>query len=264
MEDTAARPTLDSHLHVWDANCALVPDRRHTPVGEARVDQLLGVLEPNGIARAVLVQPSFLGTDNSYLLGALAARPEVFRAIAVVDALTSPDALRKMQAMGVIGLRYNLLGLSPRLIETAPMRALTARAASLGLWIEVHATGPDWQTILPLVEDAPLMIDHFGRPTGANCPGLALLLERDPARTCVKFSAPYRQTMTDMAPVARAFLDRFGPERCLWASDWPWTEHTGRHSYGDCIDWLADWATLPERQRMREAAPFLTGFETPT
>jgi predicted TIM-barrel fold metal-dependent hydrolase len=34
----------------------------------------------------------------------------------------------------------------------------------------------------------------------------------------------------------RALLDGFGPERCLWASDWPFLRAPARQDYGPLLD----------------------------
>lgn len=169
--------------------------------------------------------------------------------------------LQELKALGVIGIRHNLVGQSPRALEVRPVQELTARAAGLDLWIEVHLEGADWEVALSALGDVPLMVDHFGRPSGPDCPGLRRLLDRDPERTCVKFSAPYRLPAEDLGPIARKWLDHLGPERCIWGSDWPWTQHEGRHGYSDCVNWLSEWTTPDERARMAAAAPRLLGFQ---
>lgn len=253
-------PVIDAHAHVWDRTCRYVPDSRYRPAYEAPVDDYLSLLDANGIERALLVQPSFLGTDNGYLLAALAAHPDRLRGIAVVDPGIGDTELDDMGGAGVIGVRYNLLSLDPALLGTGPWRGLTGRIAARGWWIEVHARGPDWPRILPGLARARLMIDHFGRPTGIDCPGLAGLLERDPATTCVKLSAPYRVTAPDVPGIAGRLIRPFGAERCFWGSDWPWTRHESGQTFAQCRQWLTDWAGTEARQAMNAAAPGLCGF----
>ncbi|MCH6551363.1 MAG: amidohydrolase family protein [Planctomycetes bacterium] len=57
----------------------------------------------------------------------------------------------------------------------------------------------------------------------------------------VKLSAPYRLGGLDPAPYAAAYLERFGPERLLWGSDWPWTQHEAATSYGECVERIGGW-----------------------
>lgn len=59
--------------------------RRYTPAYDAPADRYLEILDSYDIELGVLVQPSFLGTDNSFLLDALAEHPGRLRAVVVVD-----------------------------------------------------------------------------------------------------------------------------------------------------------------------------------
>ena len=130
-------------------------------------------------------------------------------------------------------------------------------------WAEVQVEGEHWPSVLGTLQKhgARVMVDHFGKPSGPDCPGHRALLNSDPAKACVKFSAPYRQRMHELAPYARAFLNAWGAEKCLWGSDWPWTQNEGEHSYSTRCPWLAGWTNDAERQAMREHAGGLVGFE---
>ena len=254
-------PLIDAHAHVWDRTCRFIEGARYHPDYEAPIDTYLRVLDSQKTEKAVLVQPSFLGTDNTYLLAALRAHPGRLRGIVVVDPNASDAALDEMTAAGVIGLRYNLLSLPPSAIAAPAYRALSRRAAARSWWIEVQAMGPDWPVVLETLADIPrLMVDHLGRPSGPECPGLARLLGHPAGRLAIKLSAPYRQTVRDIRPVARALIEHVGPGRCLWGSDWPWTQYEGRHGYAGCLAWLNDWTTAAERRRLNAAAPGLLGF----
>ena len=59
---------IDAHAHVFVRGLPLAQQRRHAPDYDATVDAYAGHLLSNGVSHAVLVQPSFLGTDNSFFL----------------------------------------------------------------------------------------------------------------------------------------------------------------------------------------------------
>src|SRR5579864_2211905 len=87
----------DCHVHIIgpQAKYPMAANRPYTPP-EATVAQLKAMHARLGIARTVLVQPSFYGTDNSCMLDALAQLGNSARAIAVI-ALNTPDqTLREM------------------------------------------------------------------------------------------------------------------------------------------------------------------------
>ncbi len=263
MHDTHSAPTrlIDSHAHVWDRNCQLVSNARYRPDYEATIDTYLGVLDAHGIRRAVLVQPSFLGTDNSYLLAALKAHPDRLRGIVVLDPSVSDAELDDLTAAGVIGHRYNLLSLAPERLAEPAYRALTQRLSERLWWTEIQAPGTVWPEIAKLmIEDlAHVMVDHFGLPSGPDCPGIAAIAEIEPALLCLKLSAPYRQSGKHYAEAIRPILCRKKPGQLLWGSDWPWTQHEARHLYRHSIDWLDDWLDTEQRAMMTFAAQAL-GF----
>ncbi|MEM9059109.1 MAG: amidohydrolase family protein [Pseudomonadota bacterium] len=255
-------PLIDSHAHVWDRGCTFIAGARYQPDYEATIESYLRVLDDHGIEKAVLVQPSFLGTDNSYLLSALRTHPDRLRGIVVLSDDTTENELDDLSDRGVIGHRFNLIGHDAESLagrtEVSLIHAITAR----GWWSEVQAAGAFWPMLLEVLQgcDARIMVDHFGKPTGPDCPGHKVLISTDPTDLCVKLSAPYRQSPDDMRPHARAFLETWGAERCLWGSDWPWTQNEHRHSFADTLAWLDDWTSPEDRAAMHSAASGLCGF----
>ena len=229
---------VDTHVHVFDpSGFQFAEGRTYTP-GVATLDDLRACHAALGVSRAVLVQPSVYGTDNSCLLDALQSGTERLCGIAVVDldGITGSD-LVALDAAGVRGIRLNLEVRHEH--DPVHVRSELERAASAinapGWCVQIHC-GAD---VLPVVEatlDAfrvPLVLDHFaGLKSSDADPGSRRLavLQRLLAsgRIYVKLSAFYRaSTQTphhvDLAPLARRLIET-RPDRLLWGSDWP---HTG-------------------------------------
>ena len=101
---------IDCHAHVFAAGVPLAAGSRYAPIGEATLADYLAMLAANGMSHGVLVQPSFLGTDNSYLVKALRASQKLLRGIAVVDPGASDHTLQELRAAGCVGVRLNLIG----------------------------------------------------------------------------------------------------------------------------------------------------------
>ncbi len=126
-------------------------------------------------------------------------------------------------------------------------RALTRRVSRLGWLVEVQVSGSALPGVLDAltVDAAMVVVDHFGKPGTAEPaadPGFRKLMEFGPGGPVrVKLSAPYRLGEVDPAPYAAALLERFGPERLLWGSDWPWTQHEAATSYGECVEQIGAW-----------------------
>jgi predicted TIM-barrel fold metal-dependent hydrolase len=244
----------------------LAARRRYTPAYRADVQDFLAQLERHGAGGGVLVQPSFLGTDNSHLIASLAAAPERLRGIAVVSPNIGDEELAAHDAAGIVGIRLNLIGEEPEAFLTAPWRRLVYRVGRLGWQVEIQAEGRDVPMVLDALgsADAPLVIDHFGRPDaalGCNDPGFRRLLQAGPhGGVWVKLSAPYRCGKADADSYALALLDRLGPGRLLWGSDWPFTQFETQRSYADAVDDLEHWCDSDTRDAIAETARLLFGF----
>src|SRR3546814_20576571 len=77
--------SIDSHAHVFVPGLSVIAERRYTPDYAAPLDDYLALLDAQGLAHGVLVQPSFLGTDNRHLTAALPRAAGRCRGVAVVD-----------------------------------------------------------------------------------------------------------------------------------------------------------------------------------
>lgn len=233
---------VDTHAHVFRRDLPMVAGRRYTPDYDVSAEDYLRQLDTNGVARGVLVQPSFLGTDNHYLLAALRSHPQRLRGVAVVEPAASAAFLEELAAAGVVGLRLNLVGQPIPDFSAAPWPGLLQRVARLGWHVEVHREAKDLPVILtPLLgAGVSVVVDHFGRPDpqlGTDDPGFrGLLAAAASRRVWVKLSGAYRNGADGRgAAIARAALPllraAFGPERLVWASDWPHTQFEKVETY---------------------------------
>lgn len=232
----------DSHIHVVGdpAISPQVADRTYT-AGEASLDSLLSVANPQDVTRFVIVQPSFYGTDNTVTLEAVAALGGNGRGVAVIDPATITAAeLSALEAGGIAGLRINLYStLAER--RGGSMRESFGAAAAVaqrsGWHVEVIATADVLARAADLfaASPVPVVIDHYGVHGGVapgSDTGQALLgLLRRP-HVWMKLSAPYRCSADPVAtrpdPDWLAAILDVGADRCVWGSDWP---HTAPHGH---------------------------------
>jgi predicted TIM-barrel fold metal-dependent hydrolase len=265
--------SIDTHAHVFTRDLRIAPKARYVPEREAPIERYLDLLDEHGLAGGVLVQPSFLGTDNAYILAACKRVPARFRAVAVVSRETPVDELSRLKALGVAGVRLNLIDeTSLPDFASSQWRGFFAAVARAGLHIQVHAEGAQWREILKplLASNCRLVIDHFGRPTpgeGARCLGFqSLVAASRSADMWFKLSAPYRLAPQTAAwSCAEILLTIAGVGRLVWGSDWPWTQHPEIQRYGEAIDWLAEWVPGAEAraQILGANARTLYGFNQP-
>jgi predicted TIM-barrel fold metal-dependent hydrolase len=227
----------------------LANGRRYAPNYDATLDDYLQLLDAHDIGHAVLVQPSFLGTDNRYLLQALSHDTSRLRGVAVVSPEVSEEALSHLHEQGITGVRLNLVQQALPDLCTDPWAGLLQRLSRLGLHVELHREAKDLAPMIASLLKAGLrvVVDHFGRPDpvkGTKDPGFkALLGFGDSGRVWVKLSGAYRCAKHDSNFVRDAttqLLDRFGARRLMWGSDWPHTQYEHVTGYGMTLSTLLD------------------------
>ena len=254
---------IDSHAHVFTRHLPIVPGARHAPDYDALLETYFALLDAHGITHALLTAPSFLGTDNSYLLGALARSAGRLRGTVIVDPRIERKELDAFAQQGVVGIRLNYFR-APDLPDfgSREYRQLFAHVRELDWHVEIYLEGPRLAYALPLIaaSGAKVVIDHFGSPdpkSGLQCAGfLAVLAAAAAGRTWIKLSAPYRLGGADAKPYATALLRECGPERLLWGSDWPWTQNAAGKTYALTLEWLDSWVPdIRQRQTILGQTP---------
>ncbi|MEV7086141.1 amidohydrolase family protein [Streptomyces sp. NPDC093085] len=261
--------TVDTHCHVFGPQAAypFAPERKYTPCDASRV-QLFALHGHLGVERAVIVQATCHGADNTAMADAVRAAGGRARGVATVRPDVTDAELRRLHEAGVRGVRFNFL---KRLVDAAPrddLAAIAARIAPLGWHVVLYFEGAD----LPELETffaslpTPLVIDHMGRPDvtrPASGPEFSRFLRFvDRNDVWVKVSCPERLTVTgpaaldgerhaytDVVPFSRRTVEEF-PDRVLWGTDWPHPNLTGHMpDDGLLVDHIPLVATTPEHQR---------------
>src|SRR3954470_19285678 len=129
--------TTDSHCHIFGpaARFPYAPSRTYTPPDAGR-ERLAALHKHLGLARAVLVQASCHGTDNSAMVDAMEWSKGAWRGVAMVGKDTSDAELERLHAAGARGARFNFvahLGGAPDLNK---VNDTVARITPLGWHIE--------------------------------------------------------------------------------------------------------------------------------
>ncbi|SFQ06184.1 amidohydrolase [Ralstonia sp. NFACC01] len=233
---------IDTHAHVFERGLPLANARRYAPTYDAPLPAYLAQLDAHGVSHGVLVQPSFLGVDNSYLLAALKQAPQRLRGVAVIDPAAPETLLAQMNAEGIVGIRLNLIGAADPQLKSPVWQAALARLHALGWHVELHVEARRLPTLLqPLLEaQVNVVVDHFGRPDpalGVDDPGFAALLAAGRSRRVwVKISGAYRNGANGRGEaIAEAAMprlkDALGLDRLVWGSDWPHTQFESQINY---------------------------------
>ena len=251
-EETGTPPPtrIDAHVHVWTPDTDAYPLAAGESVESMRPpsfrpEELFAVQRGSGVTRTVLIQMSFYGFDNRYMLDVIREHPGKFAGVAVVD-LARPDLAetsRRLARQGVRGFRLYALadrirdwGRSPEIDRV--WRVAGDQGLVIGCLADPEAL-PAIDRMCQRFPDTAVVIDHFAR-IGMRPPADP----EDVARLCrlarhdnvaVKTSAFYalgekRPPYDDLAPLFRQVRDAFGAERLMWGSDCPY-QVQGIHTY---------------------------------
>jgi len=250
------RLSCDAHAHIMgpQAQYDYSPARIYTPP-DCLLPDYLYMLDTLGIERAVLVQPSVYGTDNTVMLEAMKAAGGRLRGVAVVEEDISQADLKVMNDAGVRGVRVNIVDVKDRKPGSLPMKALKSLAqkiAPLGWHMEFLMHADEFDDLDETFADFPvdIVLGHLGYLTigqKLDSSGFqALLRLMKTGKAWVKLTGPYRITAEPLPyPATIAFakaLLEANPERVIWGTDWPHVMLKGRMpNDGELADVIADW-----------------------
>lgn len=241
----------DAHCHIFGpAN--LFPfseDRTYTPP-DSGIEDLERLQSSLGLSRAVFVQASCHGVDNSAMVDAMRRGGGRYAGVAMIDTAFTEQHIAELHEAGVRGTRFNFvahLGGAPDLDD---FWTIVKRVEKFGWHIVLHFDAKDLPQYASLLDDlpTPFVIDHMGRVDATKgldqAPFLSLLnLMRDD-RCWVKVSGSERLTVggappyDDVIPFAQALIAA-APRRVLWGTDWPHPNVRHMPDDGDLVDLLA-------------------------
>jgi predicted TIM-barrel fold metal-dependent hydrolase len=222
----------DCHVHVFDASHPVAPG--HYVPAHHPLDDIEALAGRHGVDRLVLVQPSVYGSDNRLVLDALRRSPGRHRGVIVADELPDESTLDTMHALGVRGVRFNLVSpvgeggaaLADRIAAWAP------RLAAHGWHLQWYARAEQLETIAAWHarhRDVPAVLDHLAglRSDIGDAHSAWYALDRLASMGAwVKLSGWYR---LDAQPPYGALHDHVRrlhecfEARLVWGSDWPHT-----------------------------------------
>ena len=226
---------LDPHVHVWkhDERFPFAPGA-NVPQYDATPELLVDLMKSNGVEKTVIIQVIHYRYDNSYLAAVLKQYPQYFQGVCRVDPLDSaaPDHLARLtEEQGFRGVR------------------LSPAADTSGDWIRGPLMPPLWKrcedlkipmtllTPIGRIPDIERLVDKFAGLTVvvdhmADCPvdrpqelDKLIALVRYP-KLFVKISHTWSLSKEhypwlDSQQLVKRLYDSFGPQRLMWATDWP-------------------------------------------
>lgn len=251
----------DAHCHVFGPadKFAYAPDRSYTPPDAPR-EKLKELHDILGLERAVIVQASCHGSDNTAAIDAIKHSEGKYRGVAIVDPSYTEDDFKRLDDGGMRAVRFNFvkhLGGTPDLDF---LKTTVARIRPLGWHLVLHLDAGDILEFADLFNalDILIVIDHMGRVNAAEgvdqAPFQTLLEFMKNDNYWVKVCGSERISRTgppflDAVPYARALLET-APDRVIWGTDWPHPNIKGiMPNDGDLVDLIARFAPEPEMQK---------------
>jgi len=259
----------DTHFHVFGPpeQFPFVATHEYTPPA-APLEHYLKMIAVIGIERAVVVQPSVHGLDNSATLDAIKTSNGKFRGVGRIDDKTTKAEIRRLHDAGIRGVRFNLLDRPRGNIKLDVLDRCVDNVSEFGWSIDLHI---DMKNLIAQEKrvramPVPVVIDHIARvkpAEGISQPGFQLLLDLVKLKhVWVKVSGADKICETlvpsyfglpfvEVIPYAQAVIAA-APERIIWGTDWPHSNnfapgHTPND--GDLIDLLAAFAPGEKTRR---------------
>ena len=249
-EYTLPDDACDTHCHVFGpaAEFPFSETRRYTPP-DASKEQLAALHGKLGVGRAVIVQASCHGIDNSAMLDAIASSQGRYRGVCNAAETFSDKDFEDLHAGGIRGVRFNFvkhLGGPPSLEK---LHGIVSRVSHLPWHVELHFDAKDLLEFEAVIDSIPLpvVIDHMGRTPVADgvdqAPFQSLLRKlRESDDLWVKLSGAERISAAgppfdDAAPFGAACVAA-APDRCIWGTDWPHPNVKVMPNDGDLVDIL--------------------------
>jgi len=255
---------IDAHVHVW------TPDTERYPLAEGfkKEDmrpasftpvELFEHMRGTGVDRVNLIQMSYYGFDNSYMLDAMARYPETFAGTAIVDPLGGDPAGEMVR---LAEKRCYAFRITPGMAKQPPatwlrpggMEAMFAAGSRhhlvMSALIDPRAL-PELDRMCSRYPDTPVIIDHLCRigisdefPINEeNLTALAGMANHK--NVYLKIGAFYalgarKPPYFDVLPMIRRMVEVFSPKRCMWETDCPF--QIVRDTYADSVALIRDHA----------------------
>lgn len=254
---------IDTQVHLWEAHrpdlpwpaeeigkktFVAVPGARPHREEPLQAEEFLTVMDDAGVGRAIIVPPSPVGDNNVTALSSAQRHPSRLAIMGRFD----PDASDARERLEHWLDQPNMLGIR-----------MTFHKPKWSKWLEPGAIEWYWASCerlgIPLMLFVPGMVDKAASLARRH-PGLTIVLDhmaresqlRDDAcfadldillglarfpNVYVKMSAaPCYSTQAypfdNLTPYLRRIYDAFGPQRCMWGSDFTRLPCT----YRECVD----------------------------
>jgi|AntAceMinimDraft_6_1070360.scaffolds.fasta_scaffold00560_6 predicted TIM-barrel fold metal-dependent hydrolase len=240
---------IDSHMHLFTQLTPEFPRGTHElyPAERtAELDEYLMFADQLNIDHSILVS---LDEHDEYIAQALEQDPGRFSAVAVMDVNAedpTSDFQRRIDCIPLVGYRLWTLGANPSLVVPQKFNDLLSAMEKNNVAAWFYSDEVQLRALAGIVDRYPnltfvlnhmgfcqsaITCDEWGRPrVKTDIPPRTQAVVEELARhdnVVVMFSGHYafsneQYPYLDLLETSDRLLQAFGPNRLLWASDWPW------------------------------------------
>jgi predicted TIM-barrel fold metal-dependent hydrolase len=258
---------IDTHAHIYSPD-----EKRYPPIdkplrppgGKGSLEDLLRESRANGVTAVCIIQTStFYRFDNRYILDSAKAAPEWTAGVCTLDPDDphSPGLLQQYaREYGIRGMR-SIAGGDGR-FDHAGVRALWKTALESGIVINVLsqlATAGQVDQLLGEFPTLRVVLDHCLNPeAGPNLEATVEQVVKMSRRPNLHAKLTFLPTgsrtgypCADMHEACRRIIAAFGPERCIWGSDFPNDLWTPRVTYAEHLKIFQEALNLNDNDRAR-------------
>lgn len=242
---------IDCHAHITSADEVRYPPKEkplRVPDGKGALEDLRQTSQTNGVRAVRAVQTvSFYDYDNRYLCDAAKANPGWVSGVCCLepDDPASPGLLREfVREYGVRTLR-STPGNQRRTFDHEGVRQLWRTCAEVGATVDIFLMNPDWvEGAEKLLREFPGLVVGFDHcmdlkpgPQYQRVLGEVLRLARYPNLYAkvdfISTGTEIGYPGADLHQAVLQIIDTYGPERCVWGSNFPNALWTPKLTYAE-------------------------------
>lgn len=238
-DNNTKTPLFKTPKNACDAHCHIFGPHNLFPYStnasywppDAPLENLQKMHKKIGISRAVLVQASCHGKDNSAIIDAIKKSNGKYKGVCMADDSFSDEDFKYLNDNGIKGIRFNFvahLGGAPDLLM---MEEIIKKITPFNWHLVIHVNGEDIIKYASFFEkfDLNIVIDHMARVSaskGVSQEAYKILLNfMNKENFWVKISGAERISSTcppfyDAIPYAQGLI-QVAPDRILWGTDYP-------------------------------------------
>jgi L-fuconolactonase len=258
---------IDGHTHIFSPDTRSYPladpNASYRPQTDGSATLLQTQMAAAGVDRAFTITAGFYGWDNQSVVDALPGNTGWLAAGVLIDP-ASVDAARALEEQvhkGASGLRIQRHLFYHQTLDDPVSTPLWAKAAELDLTVDINATQEEYGAVEKRVRQFPqtrFVLDHCGYVSAAlrprhNTVEAVLQLARYPnvyaKLTFLPVASQEPFPFRDVHWMVRAIVDAFGPNRCLFGSNFLVAQYSPQTTYAQTVELFREAIDLAQEER---------------